>query len=312
MHISKAKNPSRPESVSGFGGRVETEPMRADPKTIAVFLDASPSGDRRAVRAATFAKRWDAHLVGVHVVYKGTSPHPALAYARSDKAIAGVVAHERRIDEACECAMAEVGDRFLAICAAADVAGEFHPIKRDKTAEAAIINSLHSDLLIIGHPEPNGLPDELSADRILLASGVPLLIIPNAWNGETIGSRVMISWNASPEARRAVSDAMCFLVAASSVTALVVDPAGHKWLGGAGTGCDISQHLERHGVHAVVEEAASRGRPKAEVILDRAMRDGCDLIVAGAQNPAHLREILFGGVTRTLLAKMPAPVLISR
>jgi nucleotide-binding universal stress UspA family protein len=311
MHISEAKNPSRLGPVLGFGERVETEAMRADPKTIAVFLDASPSGDRRAAHAATFAKRWDAHLVGVHVVYKGTSPHPALAYARSDKAIAGVVAHERRVDEACECAMAEVGDRFLAICAEADVSGEFRPIKRDKTADAAIINSLHSDLLIIGHPEPNGLPDEISADRILLASGVPLLIIPNAWKGKTIGSRIMISWNASPEARRAVSDAMCFLVAAKSVTALVVDPASYKWLG-AGAGCDITQHLERHGVHAVVEEVASRGRPKAEVILDRAMRDGCDLIVAGAQNPSHLREILFGSVTRTLLTKMPAPVLISR
>ena len=72
--------------------------MPAEPKTITVFLDASPSGDRRAARAAAFAKRWNAHLVGVHVVYKGAIPHPALAYARSEKAIAGVVAHERRID----------------------------------------------------------------------------------------------------------------------------------------------------------------------------------------------------------------------
>jgi nucleotide-binding universal stress UspA family protein len=47
----------------------------------------------------------------------------------------------------------------------------------------------------------------------------------------------------------------------------------------------------------VVEQVASRGRPVAKVILDRAVESGCDLIVVGARNPAHLREILFGNAT---------------
>jgi nucleotide-binding universal stress UspA family protein len=285
--------------------------MPIDPKTITVFLDASPSGAKRAAQAAAFARRWGAHLVGVYVVFKGAAPHPSLAYARSEKAIAGVIAHEQRLADACECAATEVRDHFRSLCDGLGVSGEFRPTQRDKTAEAAIINSLHSDLLIVGHPEPNGLPEDMSAERILLASGVPLLIIPNAWKGETIGRRIMIGWNASPEARRAISDAMCLLVAASSVTALIVDPAGCKWLGGE-TGCDISQHLARHGAHVDIQQVASRGRPVAEVILDRATQDGADLLVVGARNPAHLREILFGSAARTLLKKMPVPVLISR
>jgi nucleotide-binding universal stress UspA family protein len=285
--------------------------MPIDPKTITVFLDASPSGDRRAALAAVFARRWNAHLVGVHVTYKGVATHPAMAYARSEKAIAGVVAHERRIDEACECAMAEVEDRFLALCKELKVSAEFRPISRDNPADAAIISSLHSDLLVIGHPEPNGLPDDMSAERILLASGVPLLIVPNAWRGERIGERIMIGWNASPEARRAVADAMSFLVAARSVTALVVDPAGCKWLGG-GIGCDIAQHLDRHGASVELVEVASRGRSIAEVILAHAKESGADLLVCGARNPAHLREMVFGNATRKLLSKMPVPVLVSR
>ena len=285
--------------------------MPIDPKTITVFIDPSPSGDRRAAQACALARRWGAHLVGVYVMFKGMAPHPSLAYARSEKAIAGVIAHEQRVADACECTSAEVGDHFRALCVRLGVSGEFRPIHRDKTEAAAIINSLHSDLLIVGHPEPNGLPDDMSAEKILLASGVPLLIIPNAWKGETIGSRIMIGWNASPEARRAISDAMCLLVAATSVTALIVDPAGCKWLG-AESGCDIGQHLSRHGAHVEVEQVASRGRPIAEVILDRAVRDGSDLLVVGARNPAHLREILFGSAARTLLKKMPVPVLISR
>jgi nucleotide-binding universal stress UspA family protein len=285
--------------------------MPIDPKTITVFLDASPSGERRAALAAAFAQRWDAHLVGVYVVFNGVASHPSMAYARSEKAIAGVVAHERRVEDACARTTAEVAECFQTLCARLNVSAEFRPIHRGKTAEHAIINSLHSDLLVIGHQEPNGLPDDMTAERILLASGVPLLIIPNDWKGETIGDTIMIGWNASPEARRAVSDAMSFLVAATSVTALVVDPAGCKWLG-EDTGCDISQHLGRHGARVTVERVASQGRPIAEVILNRAMQNACDLLVVGARNPAHLREMLLGNATRTLLAKMPVPVLISR
>ncbi len=285
--------------------------MPIDPKTITVFLDASSSGERRAAHAVALAQRWGAHLVGVYVVFKGVTSHPSVAYARSEKAIAGVMAHERRIEDACGCTTGEVGDHFRSLCAKLKVSGEFRPIQRDKTAEMAIINSLHSDLLIIGHPEPSGLPDDISAERILLASGVPLLIVPNDWRGETIGDKIMIGWNASPEARRATSDAMSFLVAASSVTALIVDPAGCK-LFGAEAGCDISQHLGRHGARVEVEQVASRGRPIAEVILDRAKQSACDLLVVGARNPAHLKEMLLGSATRTLLTKMPVPVLISR
>jgi hypothetical protein len=285
--------------------------MPGDPKTITVFLDASPSGDRRAAHAVALAKRWDAHLVGVHVVYKGTALHPSMAYARSEKGMAGVVAHERKIDDACECAMTEVGDRFSALCTKRGVSADFRPIKRDKTTEAAVIRSLHSDLLVVGHPEPSGLPDDMTAEQILIASGVPLLIVPNGWRGEHIGERIMIGWNASPEARRAVTDAMCLLADASSVKALVVDPAGCKWLGGE-IGCDIVRHLSRHGVTAELAEVASRGRAIAEVILAEAKASDVDLLVCGARSPAHLREIVFGNATRKLLAKMPVPVLISR
>ena len=284
--------------------------MPINPKTIAVFLDASPSGARRAAQAAAFAQRWGAHLVGIYVVFKGVTSHHSMAYARSEKAIAGVIAHERRIEDACECATAEMGEYFRTLCAELNVSGEFRAIHRGKTAEAAIINSLHSDLLVIGHPEPSGLPDDMSAERILLASGVPLLIVPNDWKGETIGGRIMIGWNASPEARRAVSDAMSFLIAATSVKAVIVDPAGCK-LFGDGAGCDIALHLGRHGAHVEVEQVASRGRPIAEVILSCAMQSASDLLVVGARNRTHLREILFGNATRTLLTKMPVPVLIS-
>jgi nucleotide-binding universal stress UspA family protein len=145
-----------------------------------------------------------------------------------------------------------------------------------------------------------------------MASGVPVLIIPDGWKSETIGNNILVGWNASREARRAMADAMPFLSAAQSVTVLVVDPAKRADQHGQEPGADIGLYLARHGVHVDVEQATSNGSPIGEVILSRAVDRGMDLIVIGAYSHPRWAEIIFGGVTRTLLTQMPVPVLVSR
>lgn len=285
--------------------------MPIDPKMVTVFLDASPSGRKRAAHAVVLAQRWGAYLVGVHVVFAGVTSHPSTAYVRGDSAIDQVIIDERERDAVAEAASVLLGKHFRALCAGAHVAGQFCAIGRGNAAEDAILRSLHSDLVVVGHPEPHGLPEDMSPERILLASGVPLVIVPNAWDGETIGDRILIGWNASRQARRAVSDAMVFLVAAKSVTVLVVGPLGHH-LHREDAGADIARHLVRHGVRVGVEQVASHGSPIAQVILGYAARSASDLLVVGAYSHARLRELVLGGTTRTLLAQMPVPVLISR
>jgi nucleotide-binding universal stress UspA family protein len=285
--------------------------MPIDPKMVTVFLDASPPGRKRAAHAVSLAQRWGAHLVGVHVVFAGVAPHPSTAYVRGGGAIDQVIIDERELDAVAEAASVLLGRHFRALCAGARVSGEFRAIRRGNAAEDAILCSFHSDLVVVGHPEPHGLPEDMSPERILLASGVPLLIVPNAWDGETIGDRVLIGWNATRQARRAVSDAMVFLVAAKSVTVLVVDPPGHH-LHREEAGAEIARHLVRHGVHVDVEQVASHGSPIAQVILGHAARSVSDLLVVGAYSHARLRELVLGGTTRTLLTQMPVPVLISR
>lgn len=285
--------------------------MSIDPKTITVFLDASPSGRNRAAHAAALAQRSEAHLVGVHVVFTGVTLHPSMSYARGHKAIDQVITHQRQLDAAAEAAAALVGGNFISLCARLNVPGEFRQIGRGKTAEDAILNSLHSDLVVVGHPEPHGLPDDIMPEKILLASGVPLLIVPNAWHSKTIGNKILIGWNASREARRAISDAMTFIVAAKSVTVLVIDSLGNR-RHGEEAGADIALHLARHGAHVDVEQITSHGSPIARIILGYALHSASDLLVVGAYSHARLMETLFGGATRTLLAQMPVPVLISR
>jgi nucleotide-binding universal stress UspA family protein len=289
--------------------RAEASAMPIAPKTITVFLDTSPSGLRRAIHAAALAQRWGSHIVGVHVVFAGVTLPPSMSYAIGHKAIHGVFAYEEQLDAAAEAAAAVVREHFRSLCFRLDVRGEFRPIVRRKAVEEAILNSLHSDLVVVGHPEPHGLPDEMSPERMLRTSGVPLLILPNAWEGETIGDKILIGWNASRAARRAISDAMTFLVAAKSVTVLVIDPVGRPQHGEE-PGADIALHLARHGAYVQVERITANGAPIAQIMLCYAGQSASDLLVVGAYS--RLRELLLGGATRTLLTQMPVPVLISR
>jgi nucleotide-binding universal stress UspA family protein len=286
--------------------------MANDLKTIAVFVDATPEGSRRARHAAALAHRWNAHLVGLHVSCPDHAEHPSFAFARGGKAIRSVILDRRADEDVAEAMAVIVGRRFAALCRVRDVDAEFRVICRDRADDDVIRSSLHSDLVIVGHPAPCGLPEDLSPERLLLASGVPILIVPNAWTRGTIGTNVLVGWNASREARRAVTDALPFLSAARSVTVLVVDPdRGHQWHEEK-PGADIALHVARHGAHARVEQVRSRALPIAEVILAHAVDNGMDLIVIGAYSHPRLAELLFGGATRTLLARMPVPVLISR
>jgi nucleotide-binding universal stress UspA family protein len=286
--------------------------MANDLKTIAVFVDATPEGSKRARHAAALAHRWNAHLVGLHVSCPDHAEHPSFAFARGGKAIRSVILDRRADEDVAEAVAVIVGRRFAALCRVRDVDAEFRVICQDRADDDAILSSLHSDLVIVGHPAPDGLPEDLSPERLLLASGVPILIVPNAWKRETIGTNVLVGWNASREARRAVTDALPFLTAARSVTVLVVDPDRSHQRHEEEPGADIALHIARHGAHVRVKQVSSHASPIAEIILSHAVDNGIDLIVIGAYSHARLAELLFGGATRTLLARMPVPIVISR
>jgi nucleotide-binding universal stress UspA family protein len=278
-------------------------------KNIGVFVDATPEGEKRVDYAATLAHECGAHLAGIHVVAAGRPEHRTDYYVVGEKAIRASLAWEKAADEA---VTTTVRQRFEAISAKRDLSAEFRVIRRGGPNEDLILGSLHSDLVVIGQRELRELPGYLSPERLLLASGAPILVVPSGWKSETIGRKILVGWNASREARRAVADALPFLVAAASVTLLVVDSDKRAGRHGEEPGADIALYLARHGAHVEVEQVSSQGSPVADFILSYAADHGVDLIVIGAYSHARSVEMLFGGVTRTLLKQSPIPVLMSR
>src|SRR5260370_18887854 len=165
-------------------------------------------------------------LDGVQVIANPELPG-YMCNARGREAVVQVIDYERRLEAEAKVAALLEGERFQALCARLQAHCEFRMIGPGEANQEAILNAFQSHDVVIGHPKPHGLPPHMAPERILLESGVPLLIIPNAWQGETIGERIVTGWNATREARHAVAGAMAFLVAARAVTLLLTDTQEH-------------------------------------------------------------------------------------
>src|SRR6202795_2302056 len=278
-------------------------------KNIGVFVDATPEGEKRIDYAATLAHQCGAHLAGIHVVSAARPEYRSDYYVIGEKAIRAMLAERKTADEA---ATSNIRQRFEAISAERDLNAEFRVIRRGGPDEDLALNSLHSDLVVIGQRELQELPGYTSPEKLLPSSGSPVLVIPSGWKSESIGNKILVGWNASREARRAVADALPFLVAASSLTLFGVDSVERAGRHGEEPGADIALYLARHGARVEVEQVLSKGTPVADIILSFARDHGMDLIVIGAYSHARSVEMLFGGVTRTLLKLAPVPLLMSR
>lgn len=275
-------------------------------KTIAVFVDPSAVGEARTAYAVKLAFRHRAHLIGIFAVPSGWDGNPSASFVRGQAAIRQLIEQHA----ASELAATNAANRSFSTVSTREVISfEFRYLRQGDANEGTTLNALHSDLVIVGGPELSGLPREWSAEGLLLATGVPFLILPEHWT-EPAAEHVIVAWNASREARRAIADALPLLVSALSVTILMVDPqknARH----GEEPGADVALYLSRHGAKVVVEQVRSNGEPVGDVILGFAKRHNNDLIVVGAYSHARTAEMIFGGVTRHLLRDSAIPLLIA-
>jgi nucleotide-binding universal stress UspA family protein len=277
-------------------------------KDLLVVLDSERSARGRLDLAAALAERFEAHLVGL---YPLPIPEPPRYLGYYDPTLLDPFFHELR--ERARDAADKQREGFEHVASLRGLSAEWRAIAEGPEADAAL-HARYVDLTILGQLDPDrGEADTIRPrpEQVTLASGRPVLVIPYAGQFDSVGRRVLIAWNATREATRAVNDAMPLLTAAEIVTVLSIDPhegpQGHGELPGA----DISLHLARHGVKAQVERTVAADVPVGEVLLSRAADLGADLLVMGAYGHSRARELLLGGATRTLLRSMTLPVLMS-
>jgi nucleotide-binding universal stress UspA family protein len=175
------------------------------------------------------------------------------------------------------------------------------------------VHAYYADLVVIARPESAGQtagPPGL-AESLVLSSGRPIIMFPPRGTVSQV-RRILVAWNATRESIRAVADALPLLVRAKAVQVLVVDHERNRAGHGQEPGADIARHLTRHGAQVEVQRLSSEGKDVGHLLLSQAAAFGADLLVMGAYGHSHLREWMFGGVTRTVLYEAVLPVLMSR
>jgi nucleotide-binding universal stress UspA family protein len=160
------------------------------------------------------------------------------------------------------------------------------------------------DLTVLGRPGRSAQhPRMMPLEAALFESGHPVLIAPPI-APRLLGQNVLVAWNGSTEQARTTAFALPLLREASKVTVLSVE-------GGTipgPTGEQVAHFLGRHGIEAVATTISPGTKSTGEAILDHANTLGCDLLVKGAYTQSRLRQIIFGGATRHILANAELPV----
>jgi nucleotide-binding universal stress UspA family protein len=196
--------------------------------------------------------------------------------------------------------------------AATDVSTEWRAVEGD-SAEVTSVHARYADLTVLGQVDPDhptGASD--LPEQVILGSGRPVIVVPYAGTFKTMGQHVMVAWNASREATRAVNDALPILERAARVRVVSVNPEDGPPRGhGAVPGADISLHLARHGVRVETETVNADHVRVDDALLSRAFDVGADLIVMGAYGHSRLGEFVLGGATRHILRQITIPVLMS-
>jgi len=149
----------------------------------------------------------------------------------------------------------------------------------------------------------------LIVEGALFGSGRPVVVVPYILKAPLKLDRVMVCWDASRNAARAVADAMPFLARAKAVDIVIV--ASERPKSDAIPGAAIGQHLARHGLNVEVKRIVATGADVASTILSHAADSAADFIVMGGYGHSRLREFIWGGATRGILGAMTVPVLMS-
>ena len=148
-------------------------------------------------------------------------------------------------------------------------------------------------------------------DLVVLGGGRPLLVIPYAGDFAEVGRRVLVAWNGSREAARALHDAMFLLEGAEAVTVIEADPPAI----GAGLpiadAAAVAAMLTRRGIRATAETTTAGDIGVENLLLSRAADLSADLLVMGAYGHSRLREFVLGGVSRGIFRHMTVPVLMA-
>ena len=261
---------------------------------------ARPAGDYAVSIAATF----DAHIAGIAFIYNPVAPGSGAGYIPAE-----VFETQQRDSVA---ATKAAIDRFAAASARAGVSAEPLTLSVSFAGAGDQFGRIarHFDLSVVGQAEPEtSAIEEKIVEAALFDSGRPVIVVPYTQKAPLKLDRVMVCWDGSRAAARAIADAMPFLERAGRVEVIII--ANERGKQDEIEGADMGQHLARHELNVEVNRMNYGNLDVADALLSHAADAGTDFIVMGGYGHSRLREFVLGGATRSILRSMTAPALLS-
>ena len=163
------------------------------------------------------------------------------------------------------------------------------------------------DIVAVGRPVKDAaLPSPITLEAALLDTGRPILVAPPV-AGDGFGKSIAIAWEGSPEAARAIADAIPLLEKADKVTVLSAKAAQVSPIDAD----DLRRRLAWHGVACEIQGFEAAASELGAAFLEQSAKAGADLLIKGAYSQSRLRQLILGGRTRHILAHAEIPVLLS-
>src|SRR5271165_132769 len=279
-------------------------------------LTGTAAGEAALATALTVARRWDAHVLALHVRVDSRDVAPLAGEGLSGAMIEEMMSATEKESSERAHAVRSMFDRFVlqhdvilsearpgAECATASFAAVTGR-EEDLVAQQARL----ADLTVVPHPEAG--EDVSSSDAlhaVLFDSGRPVLIAPMT-APDSIGKRICIAWNGTAESAAAVLGALPWLQRAEAVRILTAE--GYQRRGPAAP--ELASYLAMHHVHADVATFTPVDRDVGKGLLAAATQFNADLLVMGAYSHSRLRQLILGGVTRSVLENARLPVMMNR
>jgi nucleotide-binding universal stress UspA family protein len=272
-------------------------------KTILVHVDETERAQERIRIAAQLALTHQAHLIGAATTGISRFLFQNAILAEHDPKVEEHLTLLKRRAESALHAFGPVIQKF-------GVTAYETRIVDDEAADGISLQARYSDLVILGQADPEHRVPSLPADfpeYVVLNAGRPVLIVPYAGTFDKVGRRILVAWDASMEATRAVTAAIPLLKHAAQVDIVLFNPVSRHDENGEQPGANIALFLGRHGIKVEVTQQRTDidiGNSLLSVANDLAS----DMIVMGGYGHSRFRELLLGGATRTILKSMTVPV----
>jgi len=276
------------------------------PKTILVCLTDRDSAKAATAAACLLARRYNAHLIGLHVVeslmvYPGIAMHiPDTVYERYGKS-------QIDVSEA-------IKETFETATAPEDFVAEWRLLhcKTEPASERIIESARVADLVVMpAAPEDDFGTQGTVLETVIRNAGRPVLVVPRDWSGDSLGHSALVGWNGSREAARAAHDAMALLGQGDAAHILRVKD-GQDTDDRDPTSSDLAAAFDRQGIKATVTQKNWQAEGVAAALNADAFQAGADMIAIGAFGHSRAYDFVIGAATRDLLRVSQLPVLFSR